>query len=195
MADSDVDTNLPSQPPPGTQKMGLQFGLEKTDFCIKRPNRWLFVIPGVAADDTPGVDALPPEKSARPSVSFKEMEVKHLIEDVYYPVKPEWKSFSVTLFDIKKKSHPVFGWLKTVYDARDGKFLPANQKSLIQQKDRFIKECRLNLFDGCANLIESWIYEDAWPQAINFQTLDMGSSGYLTCEITIRYARAYIETA
>lgn len=184
--------NLPDKPPATVNKMGLQYGLEKSNFCIKRSYRWLFEIPGVCADSTAGVDALPPEKSARPVISFKEMEIKHLIEDVYYPAKPEWKTFSVTLYDLKRSSHPVFEWLKNVYDPQQGLFYPANRSVLFQQSERFIKECTLNMYDGCGNIIERWIYEDAWPQSVNFQTLEMASSSYLTCELTIRYARAYI---
>jgi hypothetical protein len=176
--------------------MGLQYGLEKSDFCIKRAFRWLFEIPGICADDTPGVNALPPEKSARPSFSFKEMESRHMVEDVYYPAKAEWKPISITLFDLVKKNHPVFEWIMMVYDMKKGQFFPANNtisQQISRQQDKFIKDCHLKLYDGCANVIERWIFEDAWPQAVNFQTLDMSSNGYLTCEITLRYARAYIE--
>jgi len=187
-------TNLPSFPPSNVNNMGLQYGLDKSDLCVKKTHRWLFEIPGVCADNTVGIDALPPEKSSRPSVSFKEMEVKHLIEDVYYPAKPDWKTFTVTVFDLKKTNHPVFQWFKKVYDPKKGKFYPANLNgSTLQQSDKFIKECFLKLYDGCGNVIEKWIYEDVWPQSTNFQSLDMGSSAFLTCEITLRYARAYIE--
>jgi hypothetical protein len=176
-------------------KMGLQYGLEKSQAC-KRAFRWLFTIPGVAADNTPGVDALPPEKSARPSISFKEMEIKHLIEDVYYPCKPDWKPITITLFDLKKRVHPVWEWLVKLYDAKAGKFFSPNkpaQNGTSQQIGKFIKDCTLTMYNGCGNAVEKWYYEDAWPQSINFQTLDMGQSGIMTCEITLRYARAYYE--
>ena len=184
------------EPPADANRMGLMYGLEKSDFCIKKNHRWLFQIPGVSADDSPGVDALPPEKSARPSMSFKSMEVKHVIEDVYYPAKPEWKSIIITLYDLKKTTHPVFEWLKKVYDPKAGTFSPANRSgssSASQQKDKFIKECSLKLFGGCGSIIEKWIFEDSWPESVNFQTLDMSSSSYLTCEISLKYARAYID--
>jgi hypothetical protein len=182
--------NEPNKPPANLNKMGLRYGLDKGDFCLKRTNRWLFTIPGVCADDTAGVDALPPEKSARPSLSFKEMEVRHLNEDVFYPVKPDWKPITITLFDLRLRTHPVVEWVKKMYNPAQGAFFVPNNGAN-QQKDSFIKECNLSLYDGCGNRMEQWIYEDAWINSANFQSLDMTSSGYLTCEITLRYARAY----
>lgn len=178
------------------QKMGLLYGLEKNTNCFKRPSRWLLEIPGVAADDTPSVDALPPEKGARPNISFKEMEVKHLIEDAYFPAKPEWKPITITLFDIVKTTNPIWDWLIKIYDAKYGEWSPSvrtGQSAPAQPKDKFIKSCYLKMFTGCGELIETWVYEDAWPSSMNFQTLDMSSSGYMTCELTLRYARAYLQ--
>lgn len=167
-------------------KMGLQFGLEKDAMCPKRAFRWLFKIPMISCDDSPNaVNALPPEKSARPNLSFKEMDVNHLIEDVYYPAKPDWKPISLTLFDFKKEKHPVFEWIKEVYKPKDGQFFEALRNDLI-------KECELTLYSGCGEPMESWIFEDCWPQAINFNTLDMTSSAIVMVDITLRYARAYI---
>lgn len=168
-------------------KMGLQFGLEKGQWC-KRGNRWMFKIPDIAGDESPGVDALPPEKSARPSLSFKEMSAQHLTEEIFYPAKPDWKPITVSLYDLKRSRHPVyFKWIEELYKVSLGEFYEPNAK-------KFIKECTLTLYDGCGNNIEQWIYEDCWPQSINFGSLDMSSSPILTCEITIRYARAYLLT-
>src|SRR5574343_525226 len=117
-----------------------------------RQHHWLFIIPGISADDAPGSKALPPEKSARPNISFKEMDVNHLIEDVYFPAKPDWKPINIVLCDLLRVSHPVFDWLKEIYDPQVGKFFEPNSK-------RLIKECELKMLDGCGNTIERWIYE------------------------------------
>jgi hypothetical protein len=179
--------------------MGLLFGLEKQNLCLKRQFRWLLEIPGVACDDDPQVDSLPPEKSARPNYSYKEMEARHLIEDIFYPAKTDWKPIQLTLFDLVKPKNLVFDWLMKVYDPRGGKFKPPipapNTQPPPQPKDLFIKTCYLKQFSGCGDLLETWVFEDAWPSSINWQTLDMGNSGYLVCDITLRYARAFIEEA
>jgi hypothetical protein len=178
-------------------KMGLQYGLEGYNFC-KRAFRWLLKVPGVAADNDPGVDALPPEKGSRPVLSYKEIEVRHINEDIYYPGKPDWKPINLVLFDLLKPYHPVFNWLKKVYDPQSGRYRPVLSSSVTStgaaapMKDRFIKECFLTMYDGCGNVSETWLFEDVWPQTNNFQQLDMGQSAIMTCDITLRYARAYV---
>lgn len=176
--------------------MGLQMGLEKGQFC-KRQHRWMFKVDATPTEDGiigdpegNAINALPPEKSARPSIGFKEMMVHHLIEDVYYPAKAEWRPINITVFDLKKQRNMIFEWLLKIYDPQGGQFFEPNKIKDI--KKGFIRECSLEMYDGCGNIVERWIYEDAWPQSINFQTLDMNQHGIMMAEISLRYARAYI---
>lgn len=171
--------------------MGLDFGLQPGESRFKKRNfRWLFYIPEVCGDTSAGINSLPPQKSARPNIQYKEMEARHLIEDVYYPAKPDWKPVNITLYDLSFQKHPVFEWLKILYDPEVGEF----HEPLYQVGQYpFIREAYLSMYDGCGNLIESWIYEDAWPQSVNFQGLDMSDINVTVCELTLRYARAYID--
>lgn len=164
------------------QPMGLGGGLQGNS-CIKTKNRWLFFIPNVASE---GVYALPPKTAARPNIAFKEMQVEHLTETLFYPSKPEYKPIQLTLYDIQTpETHPVLLWFSRCYNAQSGTWtLPGAG---------FIQDVRLELYDGCGTVLESWVFENAWPQQIDFGDLDMGSSEVVTCDITLRYARAYIE--
>jgi hypothetical protein len=162
--------------------MSLQFGGK----LCKKTFRWEFVIPDVCGND-PVANILPPEKSARPTLSFKEANVNHLIEDVYYPVKPDWKPITVVMYDITTPTHPVFEWIKKLYNPAVGSLVEPNSNG-------FIKECQLRMLNGCGDILESWIYEDCWPQSINFNTLDMGQTAVMYVEVTLRYARAYIDS-
>ncbi len=171
-------------------RMGLQYGLEKGEFC-KRQNRWLFSIAGVAGDVTSNINALPPAKSARPSFSFKEASFQHLSEEIFYPMKTEWKPLSVTLYDLSKKSNPVYDWLLAGYNPKTGQFFHINQGGYGLDKGLY-RQCSLDLVDATGETIERWIYEDAWPLSVDFGSLDMASDQILTCDLTIRYARAYI---
>lgn len=166
--------------------MGREMGLGGIgESCFKRKFRWLMTIDGVAGDPGTGINILPPVKSARPNVAFKEMAVEHLTETLYYPSKPDYKPITVTLYDIVSAGkHPVLKWVNQCYNAQEGPWRLAAQG--------FIRDIRLALFDGCGNTIESWIFENSWPQQIDFGDLDMASSEVLTCDLTIRYARAYI---
>ena len=170
--------------------MDMGIGVVGEGNLCKRRFRWLFYIPEVTLGDNAeieGVAALPPEKSARPNLEFKSMSVRHQAEDVYYPAKPDWKPISLTLYDLKKKTHPVFRWVKEFYEPDD------NSTIYAPNENWFIKECWLRLYDGCGEVVEKWIWEDAWLQNANFQTLDMGDSGIVVCDITLRYARAYVD--
>lgn len=166
------------------RKMSLDFGLE-ADACFKRPFRWLFFVKDVSAS---GVDALPPQKAARPVLAFKETQVEHLTETLYYPAKPDYKPIQITLYDLNasRGGHPVMRWIKTCFDAQE------ESRWQLPAQEGFIRDARLEMYDGCGNTLESWVYENAWPQQIDFGDLDMGNSGIVTCDITLRYARAYI---
>ncbi len=140
-------------------------------------------IEGVSAT---GIETLPPLKSARPNISFKEMEVQHLTETIYYPQKPEWKPVNLVLYDLKKSRHPVMEWLKKSFDPKTATWKPSGDND-------FKQKIILEVYDGCGNTMEKWVFDNAWPQSVEFGELDMGNSEILTAEITLRYDRAYIE--
>lgn len=157
------------------------------DICFKRKFRWMLNIPDVAGDfASANAEILPPLKSARPNVAFKEMQAEHLNETLFYPSKPEYKPITITLYDLKQASHPVLLWIASCFRAEDGAWFLATER-------QFIRDVRLELYDGCGNTMETWVYENAWPQQIDFGDMDMSSSDLVTCDITLRYARAYIE--
>lgn len=169
------------------RNMGFDLGISDPKTCFKRKFRWMLIIDGISGslgDEKGVIKALPPLRSSRPSLSFKEMEAQHLNETIYFPSKPEWKPIPLSLYDIKKTENPVVNWLKDIYDAKGGTWSP----SLNSKKD-----CTLQMYDGCGDVIESWIFENAWPQNIEFGELDMGASDVMTIDLTLRYDRAYIE--
>ena len=178
-------------------RMGLDFGLQNTNLCAKHKFRWLFVIPSISGDKGPrGVNSLPPVTGARPSLSFKEIQAEHLNETIYYPGKPDWKPVELSLYDLSRPTHPVFSWLQRLYSPSvsvgggTGRFRPPLEG---ESEERFIvDEAYLELYDGCGNVLEQWVYESVWPQTIEFGELDMGNSEIVTCDLTLRYARAYL---
>jgi hypothetical protein len=173
-------------------KMGLQFGLESGKYC-KRSNRWMFKIDGILGDENDSANALPPSKSSRPQIAFSEINVRHLIEDVFFPGKPDWKPITITIFDLMtaSKKNPVWNWLTEYYNPEKGILQVPNDKPQINEG--FIRECSLDLYDGCGEVIEQWIYQDAWPQQINFSTLDYQQTDILMMDVTLRYSRAYVK--
>jgi hypothetical protein len=172
------------------QRMGL--GKLGGDVCLMRKFRWLFFIDGVSDD---GTSALPPDKSARPSLSFKEIEVQHLNETIYFPAKPDWKPVNLTLFDLKINKNPIFNWIKEQYDTCEptNSNLGSQGKWKVPTPGAFKKTGRLRMYDGCGNIMEEWIYENIWPNNIEWGDLDMSNQDYVTVELTLRYDRAWIK--
>lgn len=167
--------------------MGRNMGEEWiANACVRKKHRWLFRIPEIADD---GTSMLPPLKSARPNLTFKEIEVQHLNETIYFPSKPDWKPVAVTLYDVKRNANPVFDWIKMVYNPEAGTWRP----SITTGGNSFKKTCNLELFDGCGETIERWVFENAWPQSVEWGELEMGSSDIVTVDLTLRYDRAYYQ--
>lgn len=168
-----------------TDTMGMDFGLNSPNICLPQKNRWLFTISGVSADRY-SVNCLPPSKSARPSLGFKEIEVKHLTESIFYPIRPEFKPVELTLYDIRGNNSPVFSWIRhNLYSPEDATWNPSSG---------FFREAILSLYDGCGNVLEAWKYQNCWPKDIEWGELDMNSVDVLTVKITLRYARAFLCT-
>lgn len=169
--------------------MGMDFGLQDNNICLPLQNRWLLEINGVSADPmaSQGVNCLPPKKSARPSFGFKEMEVKHLTETIYYPIRPEWKPLDLVLYDFRGNKSPVFKWLENLYQPEKAIWSP-----ILNEASGFYRTATLNLYSGCGEVLETWIYENCWPKDIDWGELDMGQHEIITCKLTLRYTRAYL---
>lgn len=165
--------------------MGFDFGLSDENTIFKKKHRWLFKIDDVSADQR-SISCLPPTKAMRPNLTFREIEVQHLNEIIYLPGKPEWKTITLTLYDLHRNltSNPVFDWLLKMYNPESGNFYTFN---------KFKKsKAYLELYGGCGELLEEWAFESIWPQDIQFGDLDMDSSDVVTCDLTLRYDRAYL---
>jgi hypothetical protein len=175
--------------------MGRNMGMGRlgsADVCIMRKFRWMFFIDGVSGEGEGAVaNALPPDKAARPSLSFKEAEAQHLNETIYFPMKPDWKPITLTLFDLKGSGSPVFDWLSLQYDVCGGDNPGSNFVSW-RRPGNFKKNARLEMYDGCGNIVEKWHFQNAWPNNIEWGDLDMQSGDYVTAELTLRYDRAWV---
>ena len=181
----------------GGSVSGAQGQSREGNACFKMKFRWMMTIDGVAGtknsgSSSEGVFVLPPLKSARPSLGFKEMEVKHVNETIYFPTRPEWKPINLTLYDLKGDNHPVWDWIKSIYDPDQGFFFPTINFGSSGAESSFKKNVNLCLLDGCGTTMEKWKFENAWPQNIEFGDLDMSDSGFVTADIALRYDRAFL---
>lgn len=178
--------------------MGRDMGLgviADRETIFRRKFRWLFEIKDIVGVELP---MLPPMKSARPSIAIKEMEVRHLDEVVYYPGRQDWKTINLTLYHVQCANNPIFEWLQSIYDPTDDldpfKYGLATPTPTEPAPDQFIKRtASCTLYDGCGDTMEKWTYECVWPTSIDWGELDMESSDIVYVDLTLRYARAFVE--
>lgn len=174
--------------------MGLSNLVAGDKVIYKRKFRWIFRIDEITGENgSSWAYAIPSIKAARPQYTFKEHGAQHLNEEIFFPMKAEWKPITLTLYDIVRNKHPIIEWIAQVYRANpseDYNWYPSvsGESSAIQNP--FKKLCYLELYDGCGNIVEKWKYENAWPQSVDFGDLDYSSSDVLLCTITLRYDRA-----
>ena len=188
--------NPPAAPHP---TMAFDFGLNDPDSCLMRKFRWMLFIEGVSGDVN-GVKALPPSKAARPTFNFKEQMVAHLVENLYYPVRAEWKPITLTLFENRSRDrvgfgqNPVFDWIKQVYNPKSGEWFPIKTGACNpdNQVKCFKRNATLVMYGGCGDILEIWTFENAYPQNVEWGDLDMASSEVVMVDVTLRYDRAYL---
>ncbi len=158
----------------------------------KRKFRWLFSIqPYVGAE----VSMLPPSKSARPNVSFKEYQAEHMHETIYFPGKVEWQNVELSLYDIKCTDSPIYDWMKLIYDpdpaANNNKGFYGPSLAVDPGGIQYKTTAAVTLYNGCGVALEQWIYQNAFPAKIDWGDLDMTSNELTTVDLTLRFDRAY----
>jgi hypothetical protein len=168
----------------------IDMGLGKLNLpttCFKRKYRWF-----VKFDEENYTDILPPNKTARPTLTFKDMEAQHLNETIYFPGKPDWKPITLTLYDIQRGTdNAVWQTIIELYDPKKGTY-NTSVGSFAFDGYKF-KEMKVGMLDGCGKTIEVWVFENPYFQEVNWGELDMTVSDVVYVDITIRYDRAYVQ--
>jgi hypothetical protein len=165
------------------RNMGMTFG----NRAWKKKNRWRFVVRDFIDMEDFGISMLPPIKSARPNVNFKEISIEHVVETITIPGKPDWGPLEVTLYDLQCNRNPMFVWMKRLYDPKNGTYrFPVDGERGFK-----IPQADLELLSGCGDVLETWRYEGIWPQKIDWGELLMESSEVITVDVSFRYDRAY----
>jgi len=127
--------------------------------------------------------------AARPNISFDETEINFLNDKTWIPGKATWESITVTMLDVggagaSNDGVQIYKWLLSVFDFRSPthKFMSSNIAG-------YAGTAILTMWDGCGTEMETWTFDDAWPQAVNFGDLDYSSSDIANIELTMRYSK------
>jgi len=174
--------------------MGVGFASYTT---FKKQNRFVLHIPNVTHVGNSSTrvynKVLIEEKAARPSMSFKEFDVPHLMETVFYAGKPEWKPIQVTLYDVAA-TNPALNWVNSIYSVQRNAFRGQAGASYFGAiANNFKRDIQIFMLDGCGFALEAWNYVNAYPTSVDFGGTDMSSDQPVRVVMDIRYDRAYWE--
>jgi len=129
---------------------------------------------------------------ARPSLEHTEVKIERYNSTAYVAGKHEWQAMQLTLEDditglatkvIKgqmETQQRLVGvdldgrWLNTAATGSDYKF-----------------SAKLEQLDGDETVVETWVLEGCWFQAVDFQELDYSASEAVTIQVTMRFDHAH----
>ncbi len=174
---------------PAGQGMGIgTVGIGDPNVVFKRKFRWTLTIRGKDFEVPPYFVKV----AARPNISFEETEINFLNDKMWVPGKATWEALTFTYMDVSGNltgdasggNLALYTWLTNVFD-----FTSPTKKFMSSKRCGYAGAAELILYGGCGEKLETWLLEDAWPQAINFGDLDYSSSDTVDIELTIRYSR------
>jgi len=130
----------------------------------------------------------------RPNISIEPTEINFLNAKSWIPGKASWETITLTYYDVANtyELKPLYDWLASVYNFADprGIFGGLQQGS---QKNDYAATAIISLWDGCGEELERWTIRDAWPEAVNFDSLDYSDSEAVTIELTLRYSDVFYQ--
>jgi hypothetical protein len=122
--------------------------------------------------------------AARPNLEIEETEINFLNAKTWIPGKASWQTMSVTYLDVATAdAAPLYTWLASVYN-----FTNPITLSQGSRRSDYTATAILRMFDGCGQLIDTWIMKDVWPTGIDFGDVDYASSDICEIALTLRYS-------
>ena len=149
-----------------------------TPFEPKLKNRFVMSVDGIPAYLI--------KTTARPSISFDEVELNHLNVKRFVKGKATWETVEMTLYDpvVPSAAQAVMEWVRLGHESvtgRDG------------YSDFYKKDVLIKVLGPVGDVVEQWTLKGAWIQAANFNDLDFSSSDPVDISLTLRYDYAILE--
>ena len=149
-----------------------------TPFEPKLKNRFVMSVDGIPAYLI--------KTTARPSISFDEVELNHLNVKRFVKGKATWETVEMTLYDpvVPSAAQATMEWVRLSHESvtgRDG------------YSDFYKKDVLIKVLGPVGDVVEQWTLKGAWIQSANFNDLDFSSSDPIEIELTLRYDYAILE--
>ena len=149
-----------------------------TPFEPKLQNRFIMLIDGIPSYLI--------KTSAKPQITFEEVELHHINVKRYVHGKATWEPIEVTLYDpvVPSAAQGVMEWIRLHHESvtgRDG------------YSDFYKKDITFNVLGPVGDVVEEWLLKGAFIQAANFNDLDYASSDPVDISLTLRYDYAILQ--
>jgi hypothetical protein len=178
---------------PSTEGMGISLvGLGDPNVVVKRQFRWTFEIISNSNNCSFRVPPYFVKTSGRPNISFEPTEINFMNDKMWIPGKATWEPITITYMDVAGSlsgnggsgNLALYQWLTSIFN-----FTSPTAKFMATKRRDYTATASLILWDGCGTALEQWILGDAWPESINFGTLDYASSDTVDIELSLRYSQ------
>ena len=149
-----------------------------TPFEPKLQNRFIMLIDGIPSYLI--------KTSAKPQITFEEVELNHINTKHYVKGKGAWETLEVTLYDpiVPSGAQAVMEWVrlhKESVTGRDG------------YSDFYKKDITFNVLGPVGDKVEEWTLKGAMIQSANFGDLDWSVSEPAEISLTLRYDYAILQ--
>lgn len=145
-----------------------------------RQDRWILEL------DAVGIPAYVVKTAGRPKVTSEETEISFVNNTAYFKGKTKWDTIDITLLNpiSPSSAKKVYEWLLLCHQQKEG---------IDGYKSEYAKNLKLKLLSPLNTTIESWTLHKAWPNNIDFGSLDMSSGEPVETTMTLRYDYATLD--
>ena len=149
-----------------------------TPFEPKLKNRYVMAIDGIPAYLI--------KTANRPSISFEEVELKHMNVSRFVAGKGTWQPIDITLYDpiVPSGAQAVNEWVRLHHEAATG---------VDGYSSEYKKDITFNVLSPNGERVEQWVLKGAFITTANWNGLDYASNEVVDINLTMQYDYAILE--
>lgn len=165
----------------GSPGMGIG-RLGSGNLTVKKTFQFEFIITTAAGV----IPAAYVRTASKPKVTSEEIEVPFLNEVTWFNGRARYETMEVEYMDTNDASMiiPLYNWVASNSDV----FSPT--RSMGSRRSDYEGVGQMNQYDGCGNLMETWIFNNMFPINTDFGDMSYDENGYVRIRMTLRYSNA-----
>lgn len=142
-----------------------------TSFEPKVQNRFIMYIDGIPAYMIKAI--------SRPTINNNVVTLDHINLKRYIKGKSEWNTIEITLYDpiVPSAAQATMEWVRLAHESVTGRNGYA---------DFYKKDVTINVLGPVGDKVEEWTLKGAFPETVNFNSMDWATADPLMVNITLR---------